>query len=62
MKPTAFDSLHPALPLVYFAVALVLAMAAPHPTLLALSFAIAAVELLRGRLHGRFPYSPLSLR
>ena len=43
MKPTAFDSLHPALPLVYFAVALVLAMAAPHPTLLALSFAIAAL-------------------
>lgn len=43
MKPTAFDSLHPALPLVYLAVALVLAMAAPHPTLLALSFAIAAL-------------------
>lgn len=43
MKPTAFDSLHPALPLVYFAVALVLAMSAPHPTLLVLSFAIAAL-------------------
>lgn len=43
MKPTAFDSLHPALAMVYFAVALVLAMAAPHPTLLALSFAIAAL-------------------
>ena len=43
MKPTAFDSLHPTLALVYFAVALVLAMAAPHPTLLALSFAIAAL-------------------
>ena len=48
MKPTAFDSLHPALPLVYLAVALVLAMAAPHPTLLALSFAIAALYGLRG--------------
>lgn len=43
MKPTAFDNFHPALALVYFAVALVLAMAAPHPTLLALSFAIAAL-------------------
>ena len=43
MKPTAFDNLHPALALVYFAVALVLAMAAPHPTLLALSFVIAAL-------------------
>ena len=43
MKPTAFDNFHPALALVYFAVALVLAMAAPHPTLLALSFVIAAL-------------------
>lgn len=43
MKPTAFDSLHPALALVYFAVALVLAMAAPHPILLALSFAVATL-------------------
>lgn len=41
MKPTAFDSLHPALALAYFGVALVLAMAAPHPVLLALSFAVA---------------------
>lgn len=43
MKPTAFDNFHPALALVYFAVALVLVMAAPHPTLLALSFVIAAL-------------------
>lgn len=41
MKPTAFDSLHPAIALGYFAVALVLAMAAPHPLLLALSLAAA---------------------
>ena len=41
MKPTAFDSLHPGIALAYFAVALGLAMAAPHPTLLAISFAIA---------------------
>ncbi len=41
MKPTAFDSLHPALALAYFGVALVLAMAAPHSVLLALSFAVA---------------------
>lgn len=43
MKPTAFDNFHPALALVYFAVALVLAMAAPHPILLALSFAVATL-------------------
>ena len=43
MKPTAFDNFHPALALVYFAVALVLAMAAPHPALLALSFAVATL-------------------
>ena len=41
MKPTAFDSLHPAIALGYFAMALVLAMAAPHPLLLALSLAAA---------------------
>lgn len=43
MKPTAFDSLHPAIALGYFAAALVLAMAAPHPLLLALSLAAALV-------------------
>lgn len=43
MKPTAFDSLHPAIALGYFTVALVLAMAAPHPLLLALSLAAALV-------------------
>lgn len=39
MKPTAFDSLHPLIALAYFAAVLVLAMAAPHPTLLAVSLA-----------------------
>lgn len=41
MKSTAFDSLHPSIALAYFGAALVLAMAAPHPTLLAISFACA---------------------
>lgn len=41
MKPTAFDSLHPTIALGYFTVTLVLAMAAPHPLLLALSLAAA---------------------
>ena len=49
MKPTAFDSLHPTLPLAYFAVALALAMAAPHPLLLALSLAAALTCGARAR-------------
>ena len=50
MKPTAFDSLHPALALLYFATVLVLAMAAPHPLLLAVSLfaALAYGTWLRG--------------
>ena len=43
MKPTAFDSLHPGIAVAYFGAVLALAMAAPHPTLLAISFACAIV-------------------
>ena len=41
MKPTAFDAQHPSIALAYFGAVLVLAMAAPHPLLLAISFAAA---------------------
>ncbi len=41
MKPTAFDAQHPSIALAYFGAVLVLAMAAPHPLLLAVSFAAA---------------------
>lgn len=41
MKPTAFDAQHPTIALAYFGAVLVLAMAAPHPLLLAISFAAA---------------------
>ncbi len=41
MKPTAFDAQHPSIALAYFGAVLVLAMAAPHPLLLTISFAAA---------------------
>ncbi len=41
MKPTAFDAQHPNIALAYFGAVLALAMAAPHPLLLAISFAAA---------------------
>ena len=41
MKPTAFDAHHPCIALAYFGAVLLLAMAAPHPLLLAISLAAA---------------------